>query len=72
MGLENHKTVVRSSILALITLCYLLPKELAYGRTFAAKRQSLELAKHKGTIKSIEVCKKSLSFFLKEEIFLEF
>ncbi|PON75647.1 hypothetical protein TorRG33x02_244960 [Trema orientale] len=54
MDFDNHKSVVRCSILALLTLCYLLPNEFANARTFATRRHSLELAKRKGTIKSIE------------------
>lgn len=56
MSYENHKTLVRKSIvLVLITICSLLRSEFADGRTFAARRHGLELPKHKGTLKSIEV-----------------
>lgn len=64
MGSENHKTVARRSMLALITLCYLLPNEFADGRKiFAARRHSLELAKNKGALKSIKVCKASFHIY---------
>ncbi|PON75645.1 hypothetical protein TorRG33x02_244940 [Trema orientale] len=54
MGFENNKALIWSSIVVLTTFCYLLPNEFGDARTFGARRNSLELVKHNGTIKSIE------------------
>ena len=68
MGFANQKIIVEFGVIALITFCYLLPNELADGRKFSDEthyyNNNLEMAKHKGTIKTIEVCEPINSFML--------
>lgn len=54
MDFPTKITLFKRVIIALVTFCYLLTNELADGRNNI--NIDLGIEKHKGTIKTIEVC----------------